>query len=50
MAIRDGGEANMLDIRAVQRIADREGYSELVVYLEEHGQEYWDFIMTGDEG
>ena len=49
MAIRDSREVNMLDTRAVQRIADREGYYELVVYLEEHSKEYWNFIMTGEE-
>lgn len=49
MAVRDGGEANMLDTRMVQHIANREGYYELVVYLEEHSKEYWRFIMTGGE-
>ena len=49
MAIRDSGETNMLDTRAVQYIANREGYYELVVYLEEHAKEYWHFIMTGEE-
>lgn len=49
MAIRDSGETNMLDTRAVQRIADREGFYELVIYLEEHRQEYANFILTGRE-
>ena len=49
MAIRDSGETNMLDTRTVQWIANREGYYELVVYLEEHSKEYWHFIMTGEE-
>ena len=49
MAIRDSGETNMLDIRMVQYIANREGYYELVTYLEEHRKEYWHFIMTGEE-
>ena len=48
LAIRDSGETNMLDTRAVQWIANREGYYELVVYLEEHSREYWNFIMTGE--
>ena len=39
MAVRDTGETNMLDARAVQRIANRERFYELVVYLEEHRQE-----------
>ena len=49
MAIRDSREVNMLDTRAVQRIAEHEGYHELVVYLAEHRKEYWNFIMTGEE-
>ena len=50
MAIRDSGETNMFDSRMVQYIANREGYYELVVYLEEHRKEYVHFIMTGEEG
>lgn len=49
MAIRDSGETNMFDTRIVQYIDDREGYYELVVYLEEHRKEYVHFIMTGEE-
>lgn len=49
MAIRDSGETNMLDTRMVQYIANREGYYELVIYIEEHSKEYWHFIMTGEE-
>ncbi len=49
LAIRNSGEANMLDTRTVQYIANREGYYELVIYLEEHRKEYWNFIMTGSE-
>lgn len=49
MAVRDSGETNMLDTRAVQRIANREGFYELVVYLEEHRREYASFILTGKE-
>ncbi len=49
MAVRDSGEANMLDINAVQRIANREGFYELVIYLEEHRREYASFILTGKE-
>lgn len=46
LAIRDSGETNMLDTRAVQWIANRENYFELVIYLEENSREYWNFIMT----
>ena len=49
MAIRDSGETNMLDTRTVQWIANREGYYELVIFLEDHRDLYWHFIMTGEE-
>lgn len=48
LAVRDSGETNMLDTRAVQWIANREGFYELVIYLEENSREYWNFIMTGE--
>lgn len=48
MAIRDSGETNMLDTRTVQWIANREGFYELVIYLEDNSREYWNFIMTGE--
>ena len=41
LAIRDSGETNMLDTRTVQWIANREGYYELVIYLEDNSREYW---------
>ena len=50
MAIRDSGETNMLAVNTVQAIAYREGFYELVVYLEEHRREYCNFILTGDTG
>lgn len=49
LAIRDSGETNMLDTRTVQVIANRMGFYELVVYLEEHKREYINFIFTGEE-
>ena len=49
LAIRDSGETNMFDTRTVQQIANRNGYFELVVFLEEHRREYVHFIMTGEE-
>ena len=48
-AIRKSGETNMLDTRMVQWVANREGFYELVVYLEEHKKGYINFIFTGDE-
>ena len=48
MAIRDSGETNMLDVRSVQWIANRNQFYDLVVYLEDNREEYWHFIMTGE--
>lgn len=50
MAVRATGETNMLDTRIVQVIADRKGFYELVIYLEEHRREYANFILTGSAG
>lgn len=50
MAIRDSGETNMLDIRMVQYIANRKGFYELVVYLEEHPKDYVRFILNDSAG
>lgn len=47
LAIRSSRETNMFDIRRVQQIANRRGYYELVIYLEEHRKEYVNFILTG---
>ncbi len=47
MAIRASGETNMFDTRMVQIIANREGFYELVIYLEEHRKDYANFILTG---
>lgn len=49
LTIRDTGEINMLDSRAVQVIANRLGFYELVVFIEENRREYARFIMTGGE-
>ena len=49
MAVRDTGEANMLDTRMVQYIANREGFYELVIYIEDHREEYAHFILTGKD-
>lgn len=50
LAVRATGEANMLDISLVQLIANRMGFYELVIYLEEHKPEYVHFILTGSAG
>lgn len=49
LAVRDTGEANMLDSHAVQVIADRLGFFELVVFIQENRREYARFIITGGE-
>lgn len=49
MEIRNEGKTNMLDIPMVQRLAYEKGFYELVMYTEEHRQEYAHFIMTGRE-
>lgn len=47
-AIRQSGETNMLDTRMVQWIANRENYFELVIYLEEHREDYIRYLFTGE--
>ena len=47
LAIRDSGETNMLDTRTVQYIANREGFYELGLFIEEYRKEYVNFIFTG---
>ena len=47
LAIRETGETNMFDAYTVQYIANREGFYELVVYIEANREEYIDFILNG---
>ena len=47
--VRDSGAANMCDMAAVQRAAFDRDFYELVLFIEEHRDEYWDFILTGKE-
>ena len=49
LAICQTGITNMFDIRTVQAMANRMGFYELVIYLEEHRKEYTRFILTGEE-
>jgi hypothetical protein len=49
LAIRNTGLTNMFDTLAVQRIAHEMNFFELVVFLEEHKDEYARFILTGEE-
>ena len=48
-AVRDSGAANMCDMAAVQRAAFDRGFYELVLFIEENRDAYWDFILTGKE-
>ncbi len=48
-AVRDSGEANMCEMAAVQRAAFDRGFYELVLFIEENRESYWDFILTGKE-
>lgn len=50
LVVRATGETNMLDTRMVQVVANRMGFYELVIYLEEHRTEYANFILTGSTG
>ena len=48
LAVRDTGRTNMLDVNAVQVIANEMNFFELVIFLEEHRREYVHFIFTGE--
>lgn len=47
--IRDTGLTNMFDLSMVQRIAHDMELFELVVYLEDHREEYVHFILYGEQ-
>ena len=48
-AVRDSGAANMCEMASVQRAAFDRGFYELVLFIEENRESYWDFILTGKE-
>ena len=48
-AVRDSGVANMCDMAAVQRAAFDRDFYELVIFIEEKKDAYWEFILTGKE-
>lgn len=48
LTIRATGLTNMFDVPMVQRIANDMEFYELVIFLEEHREEYAHFIMTGE--
>lgn len=49
LVIRNTGLTNMFDVNTVQRIAYKMNFFELVVFLEEHKDQYVRFILTGEE-
>ena len=49
IAIQESGLANMLDTCYVQRLAHERNFFELVIFIEDHKNDYVHFIMTGDE-
>ena len=48
LEIRATGLTNMFDLPVVQRLAFERDYFELVIYLEEHPEEYVRFILYGE--
>lgn len=48
LAVRATALTNMFDTNAVQVIANKMGFYELVVFIEEHKKEYAHFILTGE--
>lgn len=46
-AVRVSGETNMMNLGRVQRIANRKHFYELVIFIEEHAPEYFDYLMNG---
>ncbi len=48
LAVRDTGRTNMFDINMVQVIADEMKFYELVIFIEEHKEDYVKFILTGE--
>ena len=49
LVIRNTGLTNMFDVNTVQRMAHEMNFFELVVFLEEHKDQYVRFILTGEE-
>ena len=47
MVIRDEGLTNMFDTSMVQYLASQHGFHELVLFIKDHKNLYFDFIMYG---
>jgi len=50
LTIRASGKYNMFDAVGVQVEANKRGFYELVVFIEEHRDAYSRFILTGERG
>ena len=48
LEIRDSGLTNMFNLPVVQRLAFDRNYYDLVLFIEEHRDEYVRFILHGD--
>ena len=48
LEIRASGVTNMFDTNRVQVEANRRGFYELVIFIEEHKGDYARFILTGE--
>lgn len=48
LAIRKDGKFNMFDINNIQVEVYNKDFYELVCFLEEHKEEYLEFILTGN--
>lgn len=48
LAIRDSGLTNMFDTNMVQVLASRNGFHELVIFIEEDKKAYVNFILYGE--
>lgn len=48
LAVRNTGLTNMLDTNAVQYYANERNYFDLVIFIEDHKDQYVNFILHGD--
>lgn len=49
LQVRDTALINMLDFQGVKQVAIDLGFLELVAYIDEHPEEYGDFILYDKE-
>ena len=48
LAVRATGRTNMFDTNMVQIISNEMKFYELVIFIEEHKEDYAKFILTGE--